>query len=179
MVTGAFVAYYRVSTDRQGRSGLGLDGQRQAVRDFLNGGAWSLLAEFTEVESGRRNDRPELAKHIMAAMAEHEARAISERTRAALQAAKARGRKLGWSIPARRQEQVQASLHGATRTRQEADRFAANILPIIRAIERAGVRTLEGIADALNARGVRAARGGRWYPMTVKNIVDRARRLEA
>jgi DNA invertase Pin-like site-specific DNA recombinase len=66
MATGRFIAYYRVSTDRQGRSGLGLDGQREAVRTYLNGGAWSLVDEFTEIESGKRNDRPELAKALSA-----------------------------------------------------------------------------------------------------------------
>jgi hypothetical protein len=58
------VAYYRVSTDRQGRSGLGLDAQRKAVMDYLNGGAWELIGEFTEVESGKHSDRPELAKAL-------------------------------------------------------------------------------------------------------------------
>ena len=66
MADGRFVAYYRVSTDRQGRSGLGLDAQRAAVTDYLNGGNWQLAAEFTEVESGRKNDRPELAKALTA-----------------------------------------------------------------------------------------------------------------
>lgn len=61
---GRFIAYFRVSTDRQGRSGLGLEAQRRAVDDFLNGGRWALLGEFTEVESGRDNDRPELAKAL-------------------------------------------------------------------------------------------------------------------
>jgi DNA invertase Pin-like site-specific DNA recombinase len=61
MAHGKFIAYYRVSTARQGRSGLGLEAQRKAVADHLNGGAWELVAEFTEVESGKRNDRPELA----------------------------------------------------------------------------------------------------------------------
>jgi DNA invertase Pin-like site-specific DNA recombinase len=50
--TGSFVCYYRVSTQRQGRSGLGLEAQQKAVRDYLNGGDWKLVAEFTEVESG-------------------------------------------------------------------------------------------------------------------------------
>ncbi|HER8900608.1 TPA: recombinase family protein [Streptococcus pyogenes] len=58
---GRFIAYLRVSTARQGISGLGLDAQRETVRAFLNGGDWSLLAEFIEVESGRRSDRPQLA----------------------------------------------------------------------------------------------------------------------
>lgn len=58
---GSFVAYYRVSTERQGKSGLGLTAQRQAVQGYLNGGDWRLLAEFTEVESGKNNNRPQLA----------------------------------------------------------------------------------------------------------------------
>ena len=64
MTNGNCVAYYRVSTDRQGRSGLGLDAQRSAVANYLDGGNWTLLDTFTEVESGRRNDRPELAKAL-------------------------------------------------------------------------------------------------------------------
>jgi DNA invertase Pin-like site-specific DNA recombinase len=141
---GKFVAYYRVSTAKQGRSGLGLEAQQEAVRSYLNGGAWQLVAEVVEVESGKRNDRPKLAEalrlcrlheatliiakldrlarnvafisnlmesgveftavdfpqanrltvHILAAVAEHEAAIISTRTKAALVAAKARGRNL-------------------------------------------------------------------------------------
>jgi DNA invertase Pin-like site-specific DNA recombinase len=64
---GRWVAYYRVSTDRQGESGLGLDAQRKAVADHLNGGKWVLAAEHTEVESGKRTDnRPELAAALAA-----------------------------------------------------------------------------------------------------------------
>lgn len=66
MASGKFVAYFRVSTERQGRSGLGLDAQRKAVSDFLNGGSWTVVSEFTEVESGSRDDRPELAKAMAA-----------------------------------------------------------------------------------------------------------------
>jgi DNA invertase Pin-like site-specific DNA recombinase len=142
---GRFVAYYRVSTDRQGRSGLGLEAQQKAVRDYLDGGSWDLVGELTEVETGRANDRPELTKalalcrkhkaklviakldrlsrnlafiatltdsavefvavdnphankltiHILAAVAQHEREMIAARTKAALQAAKRRGRVLG------------------------------------------------------------------------------------
>src|SRR5262249_36003375 len=138
---GKFVAYYRVSTDKQGKSGLGLDAQRKAVNDYLNGGDWELAAEFTEIESGKKGNRPEPVKalaackrhkatlviarldrlarnvhfisglmetkvkfvacdmpeatpfmlYIYAAAAEQEARAISARTKVALQAAKQRG----------------------------------------------------------------------------------------
>ena len=55
---GKFVAYYRVSTQKQGRSGLGLEAQRHAVAEFLDGGDWKIVGEFTEVESGKKSDRP-------------------------------------------------------------------------------------------------------------------------
>jgi DNA invertase Pin-like site-specific DNA recombinase len=61
-----FIAYYRVSSQQQGRSGLGLAAQQQAVRDYLNGGRGRLVAEHTEIESGKRNDRPELAAALAA-----------------------------------------------------------------------------------------------------------------
>jgi DNA invertase Pin-like site-specific DNA recombinase len=57
---GKFVSYYRVSTDRQGRSGLGLDAQKEAVQQRLDGGRWQLVAEFVEIESGKRAKRPQL-----------------------------------------------------------------------------------------------------------------------
>ena len=66
MASGKWVAYYRVRTAKQGASGLGLEAQREAVAGYLNGGSWQLAAEFVEVESGRRNDRPELAKALAA-----------------------------------------------------------------------------------------------------------------
>src|SRR5262245_21022571 len=141
---GKFVAY-RVSTDRQGQSGLGLEAQRSAVLNHLDGGSWTMFAEFTEVESGKHADRPQLAAalvackkhkaklviakldrlsrnlafiatlmdsgvefvavdnphankltlHILAAVAQHEREMISQRTKDALQAAKARGKRLG------------------------------------------------------------------------------------
>lgn len=64
---GGFVAYYRVSTRKQGRSGLGVAAQREAVANYLNGGEWRIIGEFTEVESGKRADRPELEKALAAA----------------------------------------------------------------------------------------------------------------
>jgi DNA invertase Pin-like site-specific DNA recombinase len=64
---GKFVAYFRVSTARQGKSGLGIEAQRKAVETYLNGGDWQIVGEFTEVESGKRSDRPELDKALAAA----------------------------------------------------------------------------------------------------------------
>ncbi len=64
MAQGRFVSYLRVSTDRQGKSGLGLEAQRAAVENYLNGGKWKLIKEFVEVESGRRSDRPKLAEAL-------------------------------------------------------------------------------------------------------------------
>ncbi len=221
---GRFVAYYRVSTARQGVSGLGLDAQKEAVETYLNGGQWKVVDEFVEVESGKKNDRPKLAEaidlcrkkkatliiakldrlarnvkfianlmdsdvefvavdfpeanrltlHILAAVAEHEARMISARTKGALAQAKARGTVLGWAIPARREEAHQAAAKGAAIGKAKADQHAANVLPVIASIRAAGVSTLPGIAEALNARGIRTARGKAWYATTVRNLIARA-----
>ena len=70
-----FVAYFRVSTDKQGKSGLGLEAHREAVLTYLDGGRWSLVQEFVEVESGKRNDRPELGA-ALAACKKHKAKLI-------------------------------------------------------------------------------------------------------
>ncbi len=64
MANGKFISYLRVSTARQGASGLGLEAQREAVSRFLNGGSWSLVQEVVEVESGKRNDRPAIAEAL-------------------------------------------------------------------------------------------------------------------
>jgi len=76
--TGKFIAYYRVSTDKQGKSGLGLEAQRQAVANYLNGGDWKIIAEFTEVESGRRSDRPQLDAALKAARLHRAAIVVSK-----------------------------------------------------------------------------------------------------
>lgn len=106
--------------------------------------------------------------HLFAALAEKERAVISTRTRQALAAAKARGVTLG-----------NPRLHVARRSAlkslsAEADRFAANVLPIIREAQRAGATTLRGIAAALNARGVPTARGGQWHAKSVSNTLERA-----
>jgi DNA invertase Pin-like site-specific DNA recombinase len=215
---GRFVAYHRVSTDRQGKSGLGLDAQRKAILDYLNGGAWELVAEFVEVESGKHSDRKQLVAaleacrkhkaklviakldrlsrnlafiatlmesgvefvavdnphankltvHILAAVAQHEREMISERTRAALQAAKARGKVLG--NPRLRE----ASVRGVDALKAGADRFAANVLPVIREIQAAGVTSANAIAGRLNERGVKTARGGKWTHVQVAAALTRA-----
>ena len=66
---GKFISYLRVSTDKQGERGYGLDAQRKAVADYLNGGSWELLGEYVEVESGKRSDRPKLAEALPPASA--------------------------------------------------------------------------------------------------------------
>lgn len=222
-----FITYLRVSTDRQGKSGLGLEAQRKAVLDYV-AGKGEIAAEFVEVESGKRDDRPQLARalaeakrlgavlliakldrlarnvafianllesgadiaaadmpeanrfllHVMAAVAEHEAQAISDRTRAALAAASARGVKLGWSIPERAGEQLAASRKGAAKNTAKADQHAANVLPIIQQIAEGGA-SLRQIAAVLNERGIKTARGGLWYAATVKNILARQQEAEA
>src|SRR5258706_12162978 len=69
MADGKWISYLRVSTDRQGKSGLGIEAQRNSVAEYLNGGNWSLVKEYVEVESGKRTDRPMLAEAIKACRA--------------------------------------------------------------------------------------------------------------
>ena len=83
MPTGKFIAYYRVSTARQGESGLGLAAQKQAVMQYLNGGEWEILAEYTEIESGKRNDRPKLGEAIAACKRLHATLVIAKLDRLA------------------------------------------------------------------------------------------------
>ena len=225
-MTAHFVAYYRVSTDKQGRSGLGLEAQRAAVAAHVAATHGTVAAEFVEVESGRRKDRPQLAAalaaarihrailviakldrlarnvhfvsglmesgvefvaadlptvnrltvHILAAVAEEEARMISARTKAALAAAKARGVRLGNpNLAAGSPAQARAA--NAVKTGRAQVR-AADVLPFIEQARRAGAITLQQLADALVARGVPtpSGRGGRWHPVQVARIVGRYRR---
>ena len=106
--------------------------------------------------------------HLFAALAEKERALISTRTRQALSAAKARGVTLG-------NPKLHVARKGAVdAVKTEADRFAANVLPLIREAQKAGARTLRELADALNARGITTARGRQWYARTVANILERA-----
>jgi DNA invertase Pin-like site-specific DNA recombinase len=104
----------------------------------------------------------------LAALAEKERAMIATRTRDALQRAKARGVKLGGP------KLAQARKAAAKAIRVNADRHAANVIPIIREIQRAGATSLRAIAEALNARGVATARGGKWQAMTVSNLLARS-----
>jgi len=220
MAHKTFVAYYRVSTERQGKSGLGLEAQQEAVRQYLHGGSWKLAAEVVEVESGKRSDRPKLAEalrlckihkatliiakldrlarnvafvsslmesgvdfvavdfpqanrltiHILAAVAEHEAAMISARTKAALQAAKARGKVLGGF----RGVTFTAADHeaAAKARRARSETRAAELSPIVAELRQAGVASLRGFAKALTERGVPAARGGSgWSPAQVSRLL--------
>ena len=74
MAEGKFVSYLRVSTDKQAKSGLGLEAQRKAVEDYLNGGKWKLVKELVEVESGKREDNRPMLAQAMAACRLHKAR---------------------------------------------------------------------------------------------------------
>lgn len=108
---------------------------------------------------------------IVPALAEKERALISLPTKAALAAAKARGVRLGNPNLAQVREAAHAA--AAIANQAAADQHAASVLPIIRQIKRAGARTLREIADALNERGVRTARGGQWHATTVSNVLAR------
>ena len=215
-----FIAYVRVSTDKQGRSGLGLEAQEAAVDKFANAHGGEIVARFVEIESGKRNDRPELANalaacrkhkatlviakldrlarnvafianlmesgvdfiavdmpsatrlaiHILAAVAEHEREMISARTKAALQARKARGGRLGAPDP------TVGSAIGVASVKARAAAHAENLMPLIDSIRASGIETLAGIAAALNARGIKSPRGGAWHPATVARVMARIER---
>lgn len=212
------VAYYRVSTAKQGASGLGLEAQRVAVAALAAERGLTITADFTEVESGRKVRRPQLeaaldaarrtgavlliAKldrlarnvaftsalmdtgvefmaadmpdanrmmlHVMAALAEHEARLVSERTKAALAARKARGLPIGNAAnltPAARAQGPVAQREAAKVATQQATAYAGSL--------RAQGDSLATIAGKLNAAGFRTRKGGLWASVQVKRILDR------
>lgn len=224
--SGAFVSYYRVSTGKQGKSGLGVEAQRAAVAAYLNGGNWKIVAEFTEVESGKRSDRPELDKALaaarlhrcplvvskvdrltrsvaflsrlleagvdvrfadlpqiegatgrfllqqMVAVAELEAGMISARTKAALAAAKRRGKTLGGDRGVR--PTLKTARKGAAATGARAAARAADLAPTIAELQAAGAVSLRAIADGLNAKRIPTARGdGEWTAVQVKRVLER------
>jgi DNA invertase Pin-like site-specific DNA recombinase len=106
-----------------------------------------------------------LTIHILVAVAEHEREAISERTRAALAAAKARGTRLGTPDPAGGVKRMRAA------RKTQIARYAANVLPIIREIRAAGYTSCNAIAGQLAARQVPTARGGRWTHVQSRSLV--------
>lgn len=209
-----YIAYYRVSTERQGASGLGLEAQQAAVKQYADG----IIHSFTEIESGKIDERPQLQAAIAmckvtgaalliakidrlsrqaaflltlrdsgvqivaadiphagtlefgirAVVAQHEREEISRRTKAALQAAKARGVRLGSPDPSK------GSAAGNERIQARADAFAARIQPIITSIQAAGATTLRDIAAALAERGIQTARGStEWKPAQVARLIAR------
>lgn len=223
------VAYYRVSTERQGRSGLGLEAQRAAVERMCRDRGASLVAEFTEVETGTgKRARPQLDLAIqaarlqgatlviakvdrlmrntrflltlidggtevafgdlpnvngamgrfmltqMAAVAELEAGLVSERTKAALAAAKARGQRLGNPNGAAALRRA-AKGNGASvqAIKQGADEFAEGLRGTVEALKARGVASLKGLAVELNAAHIRTPRGGTWHPSSVRNLLQR------
>lgn len=216
-----YITYYRVSTAKQGRSGLGMEAQQHAVAKFTEQS--NVIRSFTETETGKRADRPELlaamaacrahgailliAKldrlarnvafvatlmqsdvkfvacdmpdadpfrlHIESAIAEEEARKISARTKAALAAAKARGVKLGGD---RGYRITSADRDAGNKARiAAASQKALNVMPMIEEAQTSGASSLSQIGQYLNDQGIQTARGGRWNPMQVKRVMDRAR----
>jgi DNA invertase Pin-like site-specific DNA recombinase len=215
-----FVAYFRVSTVRQGQSGLGLEAQQAAVQRFLRPDA-QLVTSFTEVESGKKNERPQLAAaiaharqedavllvakldrlarnvaflaalmesrvrfqavdlpaadeftlHIMAAVAQKEASAISTRTRDALAAKKARGAQLG--TPANLTQAAREKSWVAMRENAQANlnnRQAAQLATLLRATG----ATLRAIAEQLNQSGYRTRYGKAFHPMGVQRLLSKS-----
>jgi DNA invertase Pin-like site-specific DNA recombinase len=225
------VAYCRVSTKQQGASGLGMEAQRTAVESYATQHGAKIAALYVEVESGKKSDRPELAKalahakrskatlvvakldrlsrnveflarvlnagtefvacdnpaanrltlHILAAVAEAEAKAISERTKAALAAAKARGVPLGsaradhWqgNEKARKQgAKLGAAASAKVRSKAAIEAYA-DLLPIMQGFKADGL-SLHAIADKLNADGHTTRRGKPWNPVQVARVLERA-----
>ena len=213
------VAYYRVSTEKQGESGLGLEAQKAAVEEYAAAAGLEIVAEFVEVESGKNDDRPELLKAILktkrtrgaslivksqcrlarrmskaltiieslpvvvadrpnmtkleiqlrAIIDEEEARRVSERTKAALKAAKARGVVLG------KPENLtaEAQKKGAAGNVKAAVERSKDILPTILAYRSEGLG-MKAIADKLNQAGETTSNGGDWHAAQIQRVLKRA-----
>jgi hypothetical protein len=214
-----FVAYLRVGKGRHGRSRLGLEAQRGAVADHLDGCDGELVGEFTEMESGQRCARPAFARALEACRRQDATLIIARldrlardasvlftifdgaadcevvfcdppqvappragrlpaatgpterRQRIGQAATTPSGECVGWADDASRSQPAARRTDAVAR--RLADQRAASTLPIVRALQAAGIDTLQGMADALNARGVPTARGARWYPTTVRNLLGR------
>jgi DNA invertase Pin-like site-specific DNA recombinase len=223
----AFIGYLRVSTKQQDESGLGLEAQRAALESYVRQMNGTLVTVYVEVESGKRADRPELAKaiahskrskatlcvakldrlarnveflarvmnsgcefaaadmpsanrfmlHVMAAVAEHEAKAISDRTKAALAAYRARGGKLGGELPQCRNLSQADRRKGAKRAGEAVAKAAneayADLRPSMLEWRAAGL-TLANIANKLNSEGHITRRGKPWNPVQVARVLERS-----
>ena len=213
-----YVAYYRVSTDRQGKSGLGLDAQRAAVEAFQSRAGGTLKAEFTEVQSGNDNNRSQLSEalklcrltnstlliakldrlsrnvaflatlqqagtkfvacdlpeanelvvHILAAVAQAERKAISERTKAALAAARARGVRLG--NPRLRPGTATSAAVARKARSVKTERRAFELREVIENAELQGNQTLRQLARYLNDIGIPSAQGKHWHANSVRRV---------
>lgn len=216
-----YVVYYRVSTSRQGESGLGLEAQQFDVRSFLRSRD-VIAASFTEIESGKRCNRDQLSAalrecrlrratllvakldrlsrnarfllelldgnvplafadlpnadrtwvQMKAVWAEHEGRVISERIKAALAAAKARGVKLGGPVTYALGDAERAKATAAKQAK--AREHATLVKPVIEELKDGGATTLRALAEGLNLRGVAAPRGSVWTPTAVWRVIQRA-----
>jgi DNA invertase Pin-like site-specific DNA recombinase len=223
MAEGRWISYLRVSTDRQGASGLGIEAQRASVEAYLNGGDWKLIEEFVEIESGRHTDRSQLQSAlqacrlhgaklviarldrlsrdahfllgldkagvdfvaadmpyanrltigVMALVAEEERKHISSNTKAALQAAKARGKKLG-GYRAGAKPTAKTHAASAEAIQRRVMERASDLAPTIKALQVAGATSLRSIAAGLNAQKIPTARGnGKWSATQVARALER------
>lgn len=218
------IAYHHVSTTKQGASGLGLEAQQAAIEGYASRVGGDVLGSFTEVESGKNNDRPQLqaALHqarvtgatlviakldrlsrnaaflltlrdsgvkfvaadmpeannltvgIMALVAQEEREAISRRTKEALQAAKARGTKLGNPNGAAALLRAgRGNNAGVEAVKTLAQDHAEMLHPVVQHLQEQGRTSLGALAGALNEGGYRTPRGGSWHKTSVRNLLER------